>query len=273
MGVERRLRKRSARPAACWRAGLLVLSALLAPVVSAAELKVAVAANFAPVLQELSDDFRTQTGHQLLLSGASSGTLYAQITNGAPYDVFLSADLQRPQALISAGQAVPDSGVIYARGALVLFAPKRELNVSLAEVLADPQLRFVAMANPRTAPYGKAAEQLIQAVEAQLPGSISAQRVVGSSVGQAFQYVMSGNAELGLVALSQLRALKPVPQASQWIVVDQDLYPPLEQGGVILRRSHQQNAAQAFIRFLMNEQTQQQIQTAGYLSLQRRVWP
>ncbi len=237
--------------------------------VSAAELKVAVAANFLPVAQTLLPGFTAESGHAVRLSAASSGTLYAQIRNGAPFDVFLSADLMRPQKLLDAG--LGDTGFVYARGVLVLFAPQQALPPRLEEALRAPDLRFLAVANPRTAPYGAAAAEVLAALEATQP--LTVRRVVGSSIGQTFQYVLTGNAELGLVAWSQVLAL-PAPVSSRHVMrIDPQRYSALEQGGVILQRTRERAAAEDFVGFLVREDTQERIAHAGYLRPDRQHFP
>lgn len=252
----------------------MVLALLLqSSVAYGAVLKVAVAANFVAVLQTLIPRFENQTGHQVLVSGASTGTLYAQIRNGAPFDVFLAADLERPQQLIAQGIAERQSAFVYAQGVLVLFAPRRVLPPTLEQALRAPDLHYLAVANPKTAPYGAAAAQVLAAMEKEPGGPLAVQRVIGSSIGQAFQYVMTGNAELGFVALSQVLALDPPVAGAHVRRVDVQAYAPLKQGGVILKRSMHSAAAKAFAAFLAGEQTQGRIEAAGYLRPASGKWP
>ncbi len=252
---------------------MLLLTLAFSGSLQAVELKVAVAANFAAVLQNLAPDFTQQTGHALRISAASSGTLYAQIRNGAPFDVFLSADLVRPQRLIEEGHAEAEQAFVYARGVLVLFAPAAVLSRSLEAEIFDPKRKFLAMANPRTAPYGTAAEQVLDHLYTRGGRTLSAQRVVGSSIGQAFQYVMTGNADMGLVALSQVLATRPPVSAQHLLRIDRRLYAPLDQGGVILKRTPHPLAARRFVGFLRDDAIQARIEAAGYVRPAEPVWP
>ncbi len=231
----------------------------------AAALNVAVAANFVAVLQSLVPQFESQTGHQVLVSGASTGTLYAQIRNGAPFDVFLAADMQRPRQLIAQGLADRRFAFVYAQGVLVLFAPGRVLPATLEQALRAPYLRYLAVANPKTAPYGAAAAQVLTALENGPGGPLLVQRVIGSSIGQTFQYVMTGNAEMGFVALSQVLAVDRPVGAAHVRRVDRQTYAPLQQGGVVLKRSKHPAAAVAFSAFLTSAETQALIEAAGYM--------
>lgn len=236
---------------------------------AAAVLKIGVAANFVPALQDLAPLFTQETGHALLISGASTGTLYAQIRNGAPFDILLSADLRRPQQLITAGLA--DAGFVYAEGVLVLYAPQHPLPANLELAVREPALRFLAVANPKTAPYGAAAAEVLAQLEAEQP--LRAQRVIGSSIGQAFQYVVTGNAQMGLVAWSQVLALPAPVTAAHVLHIDASRYRALEQGGVVLKRSPHRAAAADFVAFLLSDAIQTRLALRGYRHPARRAFP
>jgi molybdate transport system substrate-binding protein len=222
-----------------------------------AEVRIAVAANFAPILEELAADFTARTGHRVLQSSASTGKHYAQIRNGAAFDLFLAADSERPRLLEQAGLGVPGTRFTYAEGRLVLWVPgARQLDDPRA-YLAQAGFRHLAIANPRLAPYGLAAQQVLEHWGLWEP--LRARLVRGENVGQAFQYVATGNAEVGLVALSLLRSL-PGDTGAHWLV-PADLHDPVSQQALLLRRGE---AAEAFLDYLVGEAAAAMIEQAGY---------
>jgi molybdate transport system substrate-binding protein len=220
----------------------------------AAELRIAVASNFMVAAQALAERFEADSGHTLKLSFASTGKQFAQIRHGAPYDLFLAADRLRPEALEQAGLIVPGSRFTYALGELVLWSPDPQRVDREGAVLQGGEFRYLSLANARLAPYGRAAAELIAALglESQLKGRM----VRGESVGQAFQFVSSGNAELGLVAYAQVKG-RP---GSLWRVPE-SLYSPIEQQAVAL---NERPETAAFARFLRSYAALEIIRNNGY---------
>ncbi|GHA26890.1 molybdate ABC transporter substrate-binding protein [Devosia pacifica] len=235
---------------------VLVVLACLAFVVPAhaGRVTVAVAANFTETAEELAALFSASTGHEVDLSFAATGQLYAQISQGAPFDVFLAADQVRAEQAIATGLAVEDSRFTYALGQLVLYSPEFDLG-SGAEVLSG-DFSHLAIADPEAAPYGMAAIETLKALG--LETEMRPRLVFGASVTQALQFAESGNAELAFVAASQVRGA-----ANRW-VVPQDLYSPIAQDAVLLDIGADNPAALAFIDFLKGETAVRVIEDAGY---------
>jgi molybdate transport system substrate-binding protein len=240
------------------------LAALLLPCtllttawVDADTLRVAVAGNFTPTLEQLAPAFETESGHELSFSSGSTGKLYAQIRQGAPFDVFLAADTARPHALEQEALVVADTRVTYAFGKLVLWAPEGLGGSDLAAALnADPPPR-VALANPRVAPFGAAAEAWLRHVGAW--ERVASTAVRGENVSQAFHYTASGNADLGLVALGQLLAQPDLRGDFQ--VLPPGSYPAIEQQAVLLRDSP---AGRDFLRWLTSPEIRRRLADLGY---------
>jgi molybdate transport system substrate-binding protein len=237
-------------------ASLLLVAAALA---RADEARIAVAANFAAPAQRLAAQFEERSGHRLRLSTGSTGKFYAQIRNGAPFDVLLAADEDTPRRL-AAQKLAPQAPFTYAIGKLVLWSPQPGLVDAGGKVLAAGSFRRLAMANPKLAPYGVAAEQTLQSlgVRAALEGRI----VMGESIAQAFQFVAGGNADLGFVALSQLRPSAP-PGGSAWLV-PQSLYAPIRQDAALLAHGVASQAAREFLEFLTSTAGRSVIARYGY---------
>ena len=182
---------------------LFCTQVVLVSIIHAEDVLVAVATNFTSCLKELVVGFEQKTKHHVVVSPGSTGKLYAQITNGAPFDVFLAADVRRPQLLEKEGLAVKGSRFTYAIGRLTLWSAHPSLvNGDGAEILLAQPFRYLAIANPKTAPYGAAARQTLEALD--LWDKVQPYIVQGENIGQTFQFVASGNAELGFVALSQV---------------------------------------------------------------------
>lgn len=243
------------------RRGLLIWMSVIVWVTPARadDVRVAVAANFAPVVAQLTAPFAEATGHRLLISGGSSGKLYAQIAQGAPFDVLLSADAERPRRLEAQGLAVAGSRFTYARGRLVLWSPKPGVVDDRGEVLQRGEFKRLALANPRIAPYGAAAQDVLQALG--LWEALRARFVQGEDIGQAFQFVHTGNAELGFVAWAQVKAQG---QTGSFWLVPETLHRPIEQQAVLLTRAGDSQAAQAFLDFLRSKPAREIIARAGY---------
>lgn len=216
--------------------------------------RVAVASNFAPVLETLQPAFERHSGHELALISGGTGNHFAQIVNGAPFDVFLAADDLRPRMLEEAGRAVAGTTFTYAHGKLVLWSADPGLVGGDGAVL-DSAFTHLAIANPRLAPYGAAAQQALTALG--LWDEVQGRIVQGDNIAQTLQFVQSGNAELGFIALSQWLE---VGGGSHW-EVPASLYSPIVQQGVLLRDSA---AARAFVDFLRLESSRDFIRSAGY---------
>jgi len=234
---------------------LLLLLALLSSFARADDIHVAVAANFTAPLQELSELFARQSGHRVVASTGSSGKFYAQIRNGAPFDVLLSADDETPRRLEAEKAAVAGTQFTYALGRLVLWSAAGGLVDERGEVLRTQRFRKLAIANPKLAPYGLAAQQAMTRL-----GVWDAARgrlVQGENIAQTFQFVASGNAELGFVALSQLAGER---KGSRWLVPS-ELHAPIRQDAVLLKQGP---AGRAFLEFLRSAPARERIRAYGY---------
>ncbi|NND55162.1 MAG: molybdate ABC transporter substrate-binding protein [Gammaproteobacteria bacterium] len=234
---------------------LTLCLSLAIPSVSATELRVAVASNFARTAQQLSAMFTEASGYRVSLSAGSTGKLYAQIINGAPFDVLLAADTLRPEKLEASGAALAGSRFTYARGVLVAWSSDADLIDSNAGLPEIGFLRRIAIANPQLAPYGQAAEQTLRALS--LWAEAEPKLVRGESIGQTYQFVATGNAELGFIARSQLSS----DTGSYWVVPG-SLYQPVDQQLVVLNGA---DAALAFANFLRSAAAQDVILASGYL--------
>ncbi len=244
---------------------LLIMAWMIVSPSSLAEtVRVAVASNFADTLRRLAPAFQSESGHQLKISVASTGKLYAQILHGAPFDVFLAADGIRPQELIKRGYAHADTLTTYARGQLVLWKPTAPNNSTAKgeELLRQGKFRRLAIANPKTAPYGVAAVETLRSLGLwkRLNGEIAR----GENIAQTFHFVNSGAADLGFVAGSQLKR-QSVEQGLVW-AVPPNLYSPILQQGVVLRKAHNPTAARTFIAFLSTALATRLIIDDGYLA-------
>ena len=225
---------------------------------AAAEIRIAVASNFASTMAEIAGHFERQTGHRITLVSGSTGKHYAQIRNGAPFQLFFAADSERPQRLEAEGLAVPGSRFTYAIGRLVLWSPRADYVDPEGAVLDRGDFRHLALANPKLAPYGRAAREVLQ--KRGRWESMQDRLVRGENVGQAFQFVRSGNAELGFVAWAQLVMNGTTPDGSWWIVPEA-LHAPIEQQAV---RLGDDAAARDFVAFVRTAGTQAIIRAHGY---------
>ncbi|MGV0911193.1 molybdate ABC transporter substrate-binding protein [Martelella sp. FOR1707] len=237
----------------------LLLMPLATTPVAADEVTVAVAANFTGTAEEIAEAFHEETGHDAVLSFGSTGRLYAQIIHSAPFEVFLAADEERPALAIEEGYAVEGSAFVYALGALVLYSADPDLVDPEGKVLLHPE-RFakLAIANPRTAPYGAAAVEAMTALG--FYETLAERLVEGESITQAYQFVATGNAALGFVALSQLVG---EPGGSRY-EVPADLYSPIAQGAVLLKKGENNIAARAFMSFLKGDTARKIVENHGY---------
>ncbi len=238
----------------------LILLLLLGCVTPAAaeEIRVAVASNFRNTGRMLAQQFNSSHSDQVVMIYGSSGKFYYQISKGAPFDVLLSADAERPQKLESEAHAIAGTRMTYAIGKLTLWSSKEDLVDAQGEVLRRGDFSKLAMANPRQAPYGAAAQQVLKNL--QLAESLKGKIVLGGNIDQTFQYVTSGNADLGFVARSQLAQSIWGSQGSRWDVPD-DLYPPIEQQAVLIK---DKPAARAFLVALTSPEAKQLILSHGY---------
>ena len=241
--------------------GLTLLGLALVPQAVAAEVKVAVAANFTAAMQQLAPVFEQRSGQRLSISYGSTGKLYAQVVNGAPFEVFLSADDRRGSDLIRQGYAVAGSEFIYASGRLALWSRQPGLVDAEGAILQSDSFRKLAIANPKTAPYGAAAVETLQALN--LYEKLRPRLVQGENIAQTQQFVHSGNAELGLIALAQVKSLVPAQQGSYWLV-PASLHRPVRQQAVLLKRGKQSQTARAFLVFLQSTEARAIIRNLGY---------
>ncbi|MFE8071780.1 molybdate ABC transporter substrate-binding protein [Marinobacteraceae bacterium S3BR75-40.1] len=225
---------------------------------SEANLTVAVASNFTAPMRALMDRFQTQTGIRVDVAYGSSGKLFAQIQHGAPYQVFLSADQSKPEALLQAGHGVEGTAFTYAVGQLALWSPDPEKVDDQGAILASGDFRQLAIANPRLAPYGQAAQDVLRHLG--LLKRYHARLVMGENIAQTFQFVDSGNAELGFVAVSQIMQDGKVTKGSAWLV-PHALYSPIRQDALLLQDSE---SARALLEFLQTPESRALIESFGY---------
>ena len=223
----------------------------------AAETHVAVAANFTDAATELAEIFKEKTGHEAILSFGSTGQFYTQITQDAPFEVFLAADDERPRLAVDQGYAVPGSQLTYAIGTLVLWSQDPDL-IQGKGTLKNGDFTKIAIANPVGAPYGAAAVQTMQALG--VYDQLAPKLVQGNNISQTFQFVETGNAELGFVALAQVARSD---EGSRW-AVPEDLHDPIRQDAVLLRKGADSDAAQAFLDFLNGPEAGRIIHGLGY---------
>lgn len=242
------------------RSGLLLTIALAAApgFAWADEIRIAVASNFAGAMKAIVEAFEAGSDHEITLSFGSTGKHYAQIANGAPFDAFFAADTTRPALLEEEGVAVPGSRFTYAIGKLVLWSPKIQFVDADGKVVANGEFRHLAIANPRLAPYGRAAEEVLRARG--LWAVVEKRLVFGENINQAFQFVASGNADLGFVAYSQLQRSSGELEGSYW-EVSQSEYSPIEQQAVLLDDNA---AARAFLAYVRGAEGSNIIRAHGY---------
>lgn len=241
----------------------IVSAAVLPALASAAEIKVAVAANFNGTLQKLAGLYKSASGHALVISAGSSGALYTQIVNGAPFDVFFSADAERPERLEAEGHGVPGTRFTYAFGVAVLWSASPGVVDAEGEVLKSGAFRHLAIAEPRNAPYGAAAQEVMQALGVWDALEAGGRLVKGNSIAQTHSQVATGAAELGFVALAQVRSPDGIP-GSHWIP-PAELYTPIAQAAVVLARADDPAAARDFVAWLRDDPAARKvIEDAGY---------
>lgn len=235
----------------------LILLGTLLPA-HADTLRIAVASNFTAAARVLAEEFQRSSGHEVRLSPGATGKHYAQILHGAPFDVFLAADRERPERLEAEGHAIAGSRFCYAIGRLALWSPKAGMLDDPVANLAAKDYQRLAVANPKLAPYGRAARQVLEKLSLWQPLQDRIAR--GENIGQTYHFVRNGGAELGFVALSQLQQPGTPAGGSRWLP-PADLYDPIEQQAVLLRDT---KAARAFLDFLRSDAARAIIQAHGY---------
>ena len=240
---------------------LICLALLLPAALRAGEVQVAVAANFAGPLAQIAAGFSAATGHTLKVSVGASGKFYTQIVAGAPFEVLLAADNETPARLVKEGLAVAGSNSTYAIGKLALWSAQPGLVDSQGAVLSNPNWQHLVIANPRLAPYGKAAMEVLRARG--LEGAVKGRLVTAENIAQAYQFVFTGNAELGFVALSQLLVPGKPAGGSYWLV-PAALHSPIRQDAVLLKAGAQNPAALALLAWLKTEPALAVMQIYGY---------
>ena len=243
------------------RALLLPLALCAMAGARADTVQVAVAANFSAVLKDLGAGFEKTTGHRLLLSPGATGALYAQIRNGAPFDLLLAADQARPERLENEALAVPGTRFSYATGRLARWSANPKGVDAQGDVLRRGGWRHLAIASPELAPYGAAAVEVLKRLG--LMEGLQDKLLTGESIGQAYAFVATGNAELGLVALSQVWEDGRLRSGSAW-VVPQSLHAPIRQDAVLLLHGKGNPAALALLRFLRSAPARELIRAHGY---------
>lgn len=245
-----------------WTLGLLVSTCLAALAqAQAAEFSVAVAANFTAPMQKIAAAFEQDTGHKAILAFGSTGKFYAQIKNGAPFQVLLSADDETPARLEREGLGVGGSRFTYAIGRLVLWSRQPGLVDDKGDVLRRGRFERIALADPKLAPYGAAAVEVLNGLG--VMSALAPKLVQGENIAQTFQFVATGNAELGFVALSQVFAEGKLTQGSGW-AVPATLHAPIRQDAVVLNSGRDNAAVAALTVYLRNEKARAIIRSFGY---------
>jgi len=228
-------------------------------VVEAADIRVASAANFYPTLSKIKHKFEKYTGHRVTIIRGSTGKLYAQIVNGAPYDIFLSADSVRADKLVTLGIADNDEAIVYAIGQLCVWNPKANSPQQIKEQLLSNNIKKLAVANPRTAPYGQAAIETLKSMG--LYEKLKSKLVFGENISQTLQFVQSGAADLGFVARSHM---KDKFDESQYWNIAEDKHQPIKQKMLVLKKSKHITAARSFMVFMQTAEIKKLIRNDGY---------
>jgi molybdate transport system substrate-binding protein len=239
----------------------VLLALLMSCAAFADEVQVAVAANFTAPMKLIAVDFEKDTGHRAMMSYGSTGKLYAQITNGAPFEVFLAADDETPAKLEKEGTAVANTRFTYATGKLVLWSAQPGGVDAQGDVLKKNTFSKIAIAAPKLAPYGAAAVETMSKLG--VLAALEPKLVTGESIGQAFSFVQTGNAELGFIALSQVYENGKIKSGSAWIVPE-NLHAPIKQDAVLLTRGKDNKAGAALLTYLKTEKAKAVIRSFGY---------
>ncbi|PCK08598.1 MAG: molybdate ABC transporter substrate-binding protein [Alteromonadaceae bacterium] len=239
---------------------LLVLSIL--PHVSRAEsIHIAAASNFTGAMKALVAEFEQASGHKVHVSFGSSGKFYAQIMHGAPFQIFFSADQAKPKALEKSGLSVSGTRFTYAIGALALWSSKPGFIDSEGRRLRNGNFNKLALANPKLAPYGIAAIEVLESLK--LKQNTRSKWVQGENIAQTYQFISTGNADLGFISLAQIRQKNQSTPGSVWIIPT-TLHEPIRQDAVLLKRGEKNRAAQELLKFIRSEQAQTIIKSHGY---------
>jgi len=243
----------------------LFIGALHCLPAAAEEISVAVASNFARTMEALTRDFQQQTNHTLILAIGSTGKHYAQIKHGAPFDVFFAADEDRPERLEQEDNAITGSRFTYAQGQLVLWSSQQNVESGDGSILYSDNFKHLAIANPKLAPYGRAAKEVLQ--QRKLWEKLTPQIVRGENINQTLQFVKSGNAQLGFVALSQIIShTTPITttaasQTNSYWLVPQNLYKPIIQQAILLKDTA---ASRALVAYIKSDEAREIIRRNGY---------
>ena len=243
------------------RPSLLLASLLLSQSAGAEEVQLAVAANFTAPMQKIAAEFEKDSGHKARLMFGATGKFYAQISNGAPFEVLLSADDETPARLERDGLAVAGSRFTYATGRLVLWSAREGYVDDKGDVLKKGDFRHLSIANPKTAPYGAAAIQTLSKLG--LLPALEPRFVQGENIAQTHSFIVSGNAELGFIALSQVFRDGRLGSGSAWIV-PANLHEPIRQDAVLLAKGQSNPAAAALLKYLKGDKARSIIKSFGY---------
>ena len=227
----------------------------------AAEVLVAVAANFAAPMQKIAPLFEKDTGHKVILSFGATGSFYAQIKNGGPFQILLSADDETPLKLEKEGLGIVGSRFTYATGKLVLWSKQPGKVDDAGQILKAGNFQRLAMANPKLSPYGMAAHETLAKLD--LLQTVQPKIVQGDNIAQTYQFVFTENAQLGFVALSQVYADSKIAQGSAW-VVPSHLHSPLKQDALLLNPGKNKPAAEALMNYLKSDKARKIIRAFGY---------
>ena len=229
------------------------------------KVRIAAAADLKFAMEELSAKFQGKTGTKVEVTSGSSGSFFAQIQSGAPFDLFFSADIDYPKKLAAANVAEPETLYEYAVGRIVIWAPgdaKLDVTKLRWDALLDISVRKIAIANPEHAPYGRAAVAALQ--KAGIYDRVKAKMVYGENISQAAQFVQSGNAEVGIIALS-LASSPPMRAGKSWIIPE-DMHPAIEQGAIVLGSAKNKDAARAFLEFVRSEEGRAILEKYGFVT-------
>lgn len=237
---------------------IFAFCALIPINLEAGEVSVAVSANFSEPLKKIAEAFKKETGHELIISPGASGKFYSQIREGAPFEVLLSADQEYPKKLVLDKLAIAETQFTYAVGRLVLWSPQDKFVDSKGAVLKSKSFTHIAAANPKLAPYGAAAKEVLE--KEGLWKTVESKVVYGENIAQTYQFVSTGNAELGFVAMSQI--IKNV-KGSYWRI-PQSQYAPIKQDAILLNKGKNNRAARQFLDFLKSKNVRSIISEFGY---------
>lgn len=241
---------------------LLMLN-LSVSMAQAEEIRIAVASNFTAPMKDIVKEFEKSSGHRVKISFGSSGKFFAQIQHGAPFQAFFSADQAKPKALEKVGLVIPESRFTYAIGALALWSSKPGFVDDNASRLKSGNFNKLALANPKLAPYGAAAVEVLDSLK--LKKATVKKWVRGENIAQTYQFVSTGNTDMGFVALSQVMAKDKINEGSAWII-PAELYNPIRQDAVLLQRGKNSQATQALLRFVRSEKAKGIIESYGYMT-------